>query len=205
MLDRATNTFEESTPFWHVLLRPQMKWEHMRKKERESNVQYWSLQHLSNVILAVRGFFFWGGGHFIEMCSAKFPPVTVKASPQIACHKIQWLQFPNRNIVGFQYWHSCRHFHISITFAILTLRLQLGTNYNFGLERTTLCERGFSKQYWVKIDRKGRLKFETWDALMRVSFFWWKIWIGLQISTLENRPRTRGLYLWNWMVIKCIM
>ena len=40
--------------------------------------------------------------HFTKMCSAKFPPFTVKVSPKIACHAIQWLQFANRNIVGFQ-------------------------------------------------------------------------------------------------------
>ena len=26
------------------------------------------------------------GGHFTKMCSTKFPPFTVKASPKFACH-----------------------------------------------------------------------------------------------------------------------
>jgi hypothetical protein len=36
------------------------------------------------------------------------------ASPKIACHKIQWLQFANRNIGGLQSWHSSKHFQIPI-------------------------------------------------------------------------------------------
>ena len=32
-----------------------------------------------------------------------------------------------------------------------------------------MCEHGFSKQNWVKSDRRSRLKLETLDALMRVS------------------------------------
>ena len=103
------------------------------------------------------------------MCSAKFPPFTVKASPKTACHKIQWLQFANRNIVGLQSWHSSRHFQIPITLAISTLQLRLGIDCNFGLASTAICECGFSKQNWVKSDRKSRLKLETLDALMRVS------------------------------------
>ena len=48
--------------------------------------------------------------HFTKMCSAKFPPILVKASPKIACHKIQWLQFASRNIAKLQSSHSDRHF-----------------------------------------------------------------------------------------------
>jgi hypothetical protein len=53
----------------------------------------------------------------------------VEASPKMACRKIQWLQFANRNIVGFQSWHSIRHFQIPITLATSTrhwLQLRLG-------------------------------------------------------------------------------
>ena len=31
------------------------------------------------------------GPHFTKICYAKFPLVTMKASPKIACHNIQWL------------------------------------------------------------------------------------------------------------------
>ena len=59
----------------------------------------------------------------------KFSLVTMKVSPKTACHKTQWLQFANGNIVGFQSWHSSRHFQIPITPAISTqhrLQLRLG-------------------------------------------------------------------------------
>ena len=59
-------------------------------------------------------FLYWG--HFTKMCSAKFSPCTVEASPKIACHKIQ--HFVNSNLVGLQSWHSSRHFQIPITLAI---------------------------------------------------------------------------------------
>ena len=170
-----------------------------------TNVQYWSLQHLSNAILAVRKVFAWG--HFTKMCFAKFPPFTMKASPKISYHKIKWPQFANRNIVGLQFWHSSRHFQIPITPPISTLQLRLGTDYNFGLASTTICEREFSKQNWVKSDLINRLILETLDALMRVSLctLQWKIWIGLDFLTLGNWPETGRLCLWNWMMIKCIM
>ena len=100
------------------------------------------------------------------MCSAKFPSINVKASSKIVCHKIQWLQFSNKNIVGLQSWHFDRNFQITITFAILTLQLQLGTDCNFGLASIAICECRFSKQRWVKSDHKSRLKLETLDALM---------------------------------------
>jgi hypothetical protein len=61
----------------------------------------------------------------------------VKASPNIAYRKIQWLQFANRNIIGLQSWHSSRCFQISIILAILNLQLRLGTYCNFGLASTT--------------------------------------------------------------------
>jgi hypothetical protein len=34
---------------------------------------------------------------------------------------------------------------------------------------TAVCERGFSKQNWVKSERRTRLNLETLDALMRAS------------------------------------
>ena len=83
--------------------------------------------------------------------------------------QIQWLQFANKDIFGFQSWHSSRHFQIPITTAISTMQLRLGTDCNFGLASTTVYERGFSKQFWVENDCKIRLKLETLDALMRVS------------------------------------
>ena len=54
-------------------------------------VQYWSLQHLSNAILAVKKvFFFWG--HFTKMCFVNFHPSSQWRLLQ-KLHKIQWWQF----------------------------------------------------------------------------------------------------------------
>ena len=52
-------------------------------------VQYWSLQHLSNVILEIKILFIYLFifGHFTKMCCAKFPRFIVKASPKTAWHK----------------------------------------------------------------------------------------------------------------------
>jgi hypothetical protein len=80
------------------------------------------------------------------MYSAKFSPFTMKASLRTAYHKIQWQQFANKNIIGFQSWHSSINFQIPITLAISTLQLRVDTTYNFSLASTTICERGFSKQ-----------------------------------------------------------
>ena len=58
-----------------------------------------------DLILAVKKVFFCfflGGGHFTKMCYAKFPPFTMKASPKIACQKIQWLRFVNRDVDELQ-------------------------------------------------------------------------------------------------------
>ena len=96
--------------------------------------------------------------NFTKMCYAKFPPIIVKASPKIVCHKIQWLHFANKHIVGLQSWHSSRHFQTPITPAILTPQLQHDTDCNSGLASTTICERGFSKQDWVKSDVISPLK-----------------------------------------------
>ena len=128
---------------------------------------------MSNAILVIKKvFLFFSFGNFTKMRSTKFPPVKVNlASPKTTCHKIQWLQFANKNIAGLQFWHSSIHFQIPINPAISTLHLRLGTHYNFGLRHasTTICEGGFSKQIWVKGDHKSRLKLETLDALMRAS------------------------------------
>ena len=67
------------------------------------------------------------GGHFTKTYSTKFPPVTMKSSPITACHKIQWLQFANKNIVGLQSWHSNIHFQIPKTPKISTLQLRLNS------------------------------------------------------------------------------
>ena len=87
-------------------------------------------------------FFFFLVGTSQKCALQSFPPVIVKASPKTACHKIQCLQFANKNTAGLQSWHSSIHFQIPITPTILTLQLQLGTNgmvwhttswhYNFG-------------------------------------------------------------------------
>ena len=141
-----------------VIPRPEGKW------SVRASVQNWSLQRLSNAILAVKKVLLFPG-HFTKMCFVEFPPFTVKAYPKTACHKIQWLQFLNRNIVGLQSRHSSKHSQISMTPAISTmhwLQLRLGNC-------TTTCERGFSKHKWVKSARRSRLKLETLDALMRVS------------------------------------
>ena len=110
---------------------------------------------------------FFGFGHFTKMCFAKFPTWTfiVKASPKIVCHKIQWLQFANKGIGGFQSWHFSKHFQIPTTLAISTLQLWLGTDCNFDLASTAICECGFSKQNWVKSDRKSWLKLETFGCI----------------------------------------
>ena len=135
---------------------------------RVGNFKYWSLQHLSNATFGHHKIFLLLG-HFTKMCYAKFPPVIKKASPKTNCHKIQWLQFANRNIVGLLSWHSSSHFQILINPAILTMWLQLNTNCNFGLTSTSLCERRFSKQNWVNNNHRSRLKLDTWDALTQVS------------------------------------
>ena len=94
--------------------------------------------------------------HFTKMCFVKFLQATMKASPKTACHKIQCLQFANKNITGLQSWHSNRHFQISITPAISTLQLRLEKhNYicEHGFEHWNACahfklEHWLSSQYW---------------------------------------------------------
>ena len=105
-----------------------------------------------------------------EMCSAKFSPFTMKASPKTAYHKMWWLQFTNKNMIARLYsWDSIMHFHILTTPTISTMQLPLGTDCNFSLASTTICESGFSKNIWVKSDCRSRLKLETLDTLVQVS------------------------------------
>ena len=67
----------------------------------------------------------------------------------------------------------------------------------------TICERGFSKQKWVKI------VIATWNtgcvdvSSCHYTVFRWKIlWIGLEFSTLGNRPKAS----WSWMMMmKCTL
>ena len=142
------------------------------------------------------------------MCSVKFSPFTLNASLKSTCHKIQWLQFANENIVGRQSSrHSSKHFQIPVTIAISTLQLRLNTNYNFGLASTTICEHRFSKQNWMKSYCKIRLRLESLDALMQVSLCGlpMEIWIGPKKLTLGNRPKTRRALPLELMMIKCIM
>ena len=75
----------------------------------------------------------------------------------------------NSNIARLQSWHSSRHLQISKAIAISIVELRLGNDCNFGLASTTICERGFSKQKWVKSNCRSRLKLETLNALVRVS------------------------------------
>ena len=150
-------------------------------------------------------FFLFFKGHFTKMCSAKFPPFTVKASPKIACHKI--LQLVDRNIVGLRSWHSSRYFQIPNT-------LQFRLN-NFDSAMTTTS--AWQAQLYVNND------FPNWIGWRVIANIDWnlkhwmhwcecdyavferKIWIGLKNLTLENWPKTGGLCLWSSMVIKCIM
>ena len=126
-------------------------------------MSFWSSKKFS------RKFKFKKIGHFTKMCSAKFPLVKLKASPETTYHKIPCLQFANKNIVGLQSWHSSRHFQIPITPTISHLELWLNIKCNFSLASTTTCEHGFSKQIWVKSVRRSWLKLATLDALMWVS------------------------------------
>ena len=145
-----------------------------------------------------RGCFFWGT--FTKMCSARFPLVTVKASAKLSCHKIQWLQFAKRNIVGLPSWHSSRHFQIPITLAFFWLY-----NFNSALTATS----AWQAQTYVNVDFPNRI---GWRVITKVDWnlrnwihwyechyavFRWKIWIGLEILTLGNRPKIRGLCLWS--------
>ena len=100
--------------------------------------------------------------------------------------------FPNsNNSCNFNSTTSTRHW----------LQLRLG-KHNY-----CICERGFSKHSRVKSDRTSRSKLETLDALMRVSLSGLPMenmdWA--KILALGNRPKSKGLCLWSWMMIKRIM
>ena len=173
-----------------------------------TNVQYWSLQDLSNAILAVKEvFFLGGGGHFTKMCSAKFAPVTMKASPKNACHKIRWLQCANWNMVGLQSWHSGKHFQIPTTHAISTLQPQLDIDYNFSLATQLYVNMDFSTIIGWRVIAKVNWNLKHWIHWCEYHYvvFSWKIRIGPKLMTLGNRPKAGGLCLWSWMIIKCIM
>ena len=134
-----------------------------------TNVQYWSLQDLSNAILAVKEvFFFWGGAlHknvLCKVCTSHNEGLSKKCMSQntmTAMCKLKhgwtpilalWQTLPNsNNSCNFNYATSTRHW----------LQLQLGN--------TTICKHGFFNHNWVKSDRKSQLKPQTLDALMRVS------------------------------------
>ena len=75
------------------------------------------------------------------------------------------------------------------------------------LANIAICEHEFFKHDWVKSNRTSRSTLATLDASMRVSLcsLPWRIWIGLKFLTLEIRPKTGGIYLWSYMMIKCIM
>ena len=70
---------------------------------------------------------------------------------------------------------------IPINIAISTLQFRLNIGCNFGLASTTICERGFLENIWVKSDRSIRLKLETLNALIECHYavFRWRIWIEL--------------------------
>jgi hypothetical protein len=66
---------------------------------------------------------------------------------------------------------------------------------------TDVCERGFSKQNWVKSERKTCLNLDTLDALMRVSlnslgveFMDWNgIFDSWKTATITNKHRALSL------------
>ena len=62
--------------------------------------------------------FLFGTLHKNVLC--KVSTNNIEGLSKIACHKIQWLQFANRNIYGVQCWHSSIHFRIPITVATST-------------------------------------------------------------------------------------
>ena len=136
------------------------------------------------------------------MCFAKFPPFTMKASPNIACQKIQRLQLLNRNIVAILALqqtlpnsnNSC-NFDLALT-ATSALQAQLYVNVDF------------PNRIGSRVITKSRLKLETLDALTQVSFCERLLMENMDWAknlTLGNRPKTGGLCLWSWVMIKCIM
>jgi hypothetical protein len=154
---------------------------------------YWSLQHLSNAIWAVKRVFL--GGALYKSVLYK---VRVKVSPKIASHKIQWLQFVNKNIVGLQSWRSYRQFQIPITPTISILQLRFGVDCNFGLASTAICERGiFSNIIGWRVIVGVDLNLKGWMHWCELHYavFGWKIWIGLEfltIGNLEIDPKPEG-------------
>ena len=134
-------------------------------------------------------------GHFTKLCSAKFPPFTVKASPKTAYCKIRWLQFANRDNIRLQSWHF-QNFNNSCNFdfATSTWQTHLYVNVEFPdrIGWRVIVEVDWNLKHWMHW-------YECHYAV-----FWWKIWMGLEFLTFGNQPKTRGLHLWSSMTIKCI-
>ena len=154
--------------------------------------------HLSNAILAPKKvyFIFW---HFTKMCYANFPPFTVKASPKIAYHKIQWLQFANKNIARLQSWHSSQHFQIPITHVIWLCNFDLALTATLAWQAQLYLNMDFPNKIGWRVIAKVNWYLKHWMHWCEGHYavFRWKIWIGLEFLTLENRPKTIGLYLWS--------
>ena len=143
-----------------------------------------------------KSFLFWGALHK----NVLYKVSTLHASRKTTHHKIQSLQFANINITRLQYGHSSKHFQISITLVISTLRLRRGklhlyVNVEF-LDRIgwrVIAEVDWNLKHWMH-----------WYECHYVVFRW-NTWIGLEFLTVGNRPKTIRLCLWSWMTIKCIM
>ena len=142
-------------------------------------------------------------GHFTNMCSTKVLPFTVKASPKFACHKIQWLQFANRNIVGLQFWHSSNHFQIPM----------ISCNFDSALTATS----AWQAQLYVNVDFRTILgeewsweSIETWNigctyASVIMRSFDGKYGLGSNFWHLEIDPNPEGSALgvgW-WLSVLC--
>jgi hypothetical protein len=139
-------------------------------------------------------------GHFTKMCFTKFPPFTMKVYRKIVCHKIQWRQFANKNIIGLQSWHSDRHCHTGLSdsnnscnfdFATLTwhwLQLRLGKHNYMWMWIIP------NKIGW-RVVTKFEWNLEHWMHWCECHYtvFIWKLWIGLEFWTLGNQPKTGEL------------
>ena len=135
------------------------------------------------------------------LCKVSIYPLQWRPLQKLHVTKYSGCGFANRDIVGLQSSQTLPNSNNSYNFdsalnATLAWQAQLYVNMDF------------SKQCGVNSDCRSRLKLEThwmhwceWHYMI----FRWKIWIGLECLTLGNRPETRGLCLWSWMMIKCIM
>ena len=122
-----------------------------------------------------------------------------RSCQKIACHKIQWLQFVKRIIVGLQSWHFSKHFQIPIIPAISTLQLPLGTHFNFSLASTTTIyvNVGYPNIIGWRVIAEVVWNLKHWMHWCECHYalFRWKIWIGLKNLTLGNWQRIGGLCL----------